>query len=289
MAQDLPTLRSVLLNSERRAAVIDDSVECVRRTVDGLGGMRGLLAKVAFAALPTSMIRSSVDALADEFVAGLERFHRDALMQRRPIADCLLERKDEVAASVMKLVAGRAATASNVVVKQVYSAIRPSDVEGAIPRIAQIIASHVDAYREASPRPQPDRPPVAHQPAAEAGPRRYQVHRGDFLDLSLTWERTVRHLYFRHVPPSQNNPNVRDMIDRLAARQVFEVAHIGRLREINRHRNVLVHEGKEGSAQLVFEGLVWVRETLGVDLGFVQRKLGLDTLVPTNGEHARPS
>jgi hypothetical protein len=289
MAQEVSTLRSFLLIPERRAAVIDDSVECVRQTVDGMGGMRGLLAKVAFATLPTSVIRSSIDALADEFVARLEQFHRDAIRRRRPTADCLLEQKDEVAATMMRLVAGRAENASNIVVKQVYSAIRPTDVEGAIPRIARIIASHVDAQQGASLRQEPDRSNVAQQPGAEARPRPYQVHRSDFLELSLTWERTVKNLYFKHVPPSQNNPNIRDMIDRLAARNVMEVAHISRLREINRHRNVLVHEGKDASAQLVFAGLVWVRETLGLDLGFVQRKLGLDPLVSTNDERARPS
>lgn len=289
MAQDLPTLRSILLTPERRAVLVDESVECVRHTVDGMGGMRGFLAKVAFATVPTSVVRSSVDALADEFVAALERFHRDALSRRRSTADHLVEQKDEVAAAVMGVVASRAATASNVVVKQVYSAIRPSDVEGAIPRIARIIASHVDAHQGASLRQGPDRPHVAQPAGVETGPRPYQVHRSDFLELSLTWERTVKNLYFRHVPPSQNNPNIRDMIDRLAARNVMQAPHIGRLREINRHRNALVHEGKDASAQLVFAGLVWVRETLGVDLGFVQRKLGLDPLVSTNDERARPS
>ena len=98
-------------------------------------------------ALKPGMIRESVDALLDEFVARLEPFYAQYHSSKdgSSLADNFGNRSGEIADALLGITDERAQRSRNATLKKAYEKLRPQGkkhVQEAVPRIGRLIERH---------------------------------------------------------------------------------------------------------------------------------------------------
>ena len=146
----MATLKDVLHDSARRAAIVDDGVRLVDSEVAAKSGFSGLAVKGAFAlvkAIKPSMIKEAVDRLLEPFIDQLspfyEAYQKDSGGQT--LADYLQGRAQEIAEALLQVTDERAKKADNRTLKGAYDKLRPAGIKhvaAAVPGIAGLLTKH---------------------------------------------------------------------------------------------------------------------------------------------------
>jgi hypothetical protein len=147
------TLAARLLSDPaRRPLILDDCVKLIDDEVASKSGLSGLAIKTAYkvvCAVKPGIIRESMDALLDDFVARLEPFyadHRKSGAAPGAFGETLMRRPSEVADALLGITDDRAKKAKNATLKSAYEKLRPQakkHVEEAVPRVCRTLTPHL--------------------------------------------------------------------------------------------------------------------------------------------------
>jgi hypothetical protein len=143
------TLKELLLESERRSAVVHDCVCLVDAEVAGKKGLAGMAVKGAYAIvkkIKPGIVRETVDHLLDSFVEQMEPFYKDWQNgSPKSIETSFKENANKIADLLLAVTDRRAARARNRILKKAYDMLRPQGVKhtaAAVPGIGQIISRY---------------------------------------------------------------------------------------------------------------------------------------------------
>ena len=147
------TLTARLLSDKaKRPVILADCVKLIDEEVSSKGGLSGIAIKAAYkvvCAVKPGIIRESMDALLEDFVARLEPFyvdHRKDGAAPNAFGDSLKRRPAEVADALLGITDDRAKKAKNATLKGAYEKLRPQakkHVEEAIPRVGRTLAPYL--------------------------------------------------------------------------------------------------------------------------------------------------
>lgn len=143
------TLKDQLLTAEKRPQLLTDCEKLIDEEVAAKSGLSGMAVKTAFAmvkAVKPGIIRESVDALIDDFVAKMEPFYTAQQGGSQGVESYFSTRAGEVADALLGVTDARAARAKNATIKKAYESLRPKGkqhVEAAIPRLSRLVAKYV--------------------------------------------------------------------------------------------------------------------------------------------------
>jgi hypothetical protein len=144
----------LLSDTSRRPALLADCVRLIDEEVAAKGGLSGMAIKAAYkvvGAVKPGIIRESMDALLDDFVARLEPFyaqHRASGAAPSEFGRSLERRAGEVADALLGITDDRAKRATNTTLKSAYEKLRPQakkHVEEAVPRVGRTLSPHLGA------------------------------------------------------------------------------------------------------------------------------------------------
>ena len=149
LTQVADTLKSRLLDSDRRDAVVADLQNFVDQEVAAKGGLSGGVIKTGYAAVKKirpGIIRSAIDSMLDEFAAALEPYW--AAYQAQPVPGFgayLTGRPQEVAQALLAVTDRRAQRSNRAAVTNVYGRLRPKGEQNVIeslPRLGDLVERH---------------------------------------------------------------------------------------------------------------------------------------------------
>lgn len=144
----MPSLSDLLLQPTKRPQVIDDCVAMIDQEVQEKDGLTGLAIKGVFAVvkkIKPGIIAELVDHLLDEFVPRIEPFYQQAKEQQKSLTSFFSNHSEAIANGLLGVTDERAQRAKNPTLKKAYEKLRPSalkHVQAAVPRMAQVIATH---------------------------------------------------------------------------------------------------------------------------------------------------
>ena len=150
----MATLKDLLLSETKRPLVVEDSVRVINEEVESKGGLSGMVIKTAFKvvkAVKTGIIKESVEALLDDFVARLEPHYENyqAGLQNQAgpagIEKYVTANAPVLADALLGITDARAKKSTNRALKGAYEKLRPEgkrQVEAAMPRIGRMLAKH---------------------------------------------------------------------------------------------------------------------------------------------------
>lgn len=144
----------LLSDASKRPVILADCVKLIDDEVSSKSGLSGLAIKAAYkvvCAVKPGIIRESMDALLDDFVARLEPFyvdHRKDGAAPDAFTETLKRRPGEVADALLGITDDRAKKAKNATLKSAYEKLRPQarkHVEEAVPRVGRTLSPHLGA------------------------------------------------------------------------------------------------------------------------------------------------
>ena len=140
-----PTLKSALLDSAKRPAVVADLNELVDTEV----GKKGIAVKSGYALvkkIKPGIIGAALDSLLDDFVDRLEPFFADyTAAGGSSFGEYLSGRSDEVGDALLGVTDARAEQSRRESIKKVYVKLRPQgkkNVEEALPGLGAVVEKH---------------------------------------------------------------------------------------------------------------------------------------------------
>lgn len=142
------SLVETVKDARRRAAVLDDCERLIAAEVDDKGGLTGLAVKAAYKSvrsLRPDMIRSSMDALLDDFSHQLDPFWVDCQAKAEPPRPYFTRRGADVANALLQITDQRANRSDHRVLVKAYGQLRPKAVDyigAAMPRFADLLQRH---------------------------------------------------------------------------------------------------------------------------------------------------
>ncbi|RZQ64979.1 DUF6918 family protein [Amycolatopsis suaedae] len=143
------SLKEILLDTNRRPAVVTDLQTLVDEEVSEKGGVSGAVVKTGYAAvkkIKPGIIPAAVDSLLDDFAGALEPFYGDFRAQGgSDFGAYLTNRSDEASDALLGVTDARAEKSSRDSIKKVYGKLRPNgkkNVEEALPRLGKLIDKH---------------------------------------------------------------------------------------------------------------------------------------------------
>jgi hypothetical protein len=144
----MPSLREQIGSGDKRNAVIEDACKVLDQEVAEKGGLSGIAIKGAYKIVQgvrPGIIREAVNHLLDDFLDAMDPIYQQAAEKKQPAEAYLLENSSRVAQALLGVTDQRAARVDSQVIKKTYEKLRPmaqKQVEGAVPRIAALIARH---------------------------------------------------------------------------------------------------------------------------------------------------
>jgi hypothetical protein len=146
------TLKNILLDPSRRPTVVSDLHQLVDAEVSDKSGVSGMAVKGGYAVLNKAngrFVPDAIDSMLDAFIERAEPFYADFQASGgSSLPDYFASRRAEVADALLGVTDERASSSRRESVKKVYGKLRPQaqkHVEEALPRLAQVIESHVRA------------------------------------------------------------------------------------------------------------------------------------------------
>jgi len=143
------SLKEILLDTNRRPAVVTDLQNLVDEEVSEKGGVSGAVVKTGYAAvkkIKPGIVPAAVESLLDDFTVALEPFYGDFRAQGGgDFGAYLTNRSDEASDALLGVTDARAEKSSRDSIKKVYGKLRPNgkkNVEEALPRLGQLIDKH---------------------------------------------------------------------------------------------------------------------------------------------------
>jgi hypothetical protein len=144
------TLQASLLDSGRRAEVVDDLQRFVDAEVSGKGGISGGLIKTGYAAVKKvkpGFVGHAIDRMLPDFVEALEPHWAAYQTQPNPggFGAYLAARPQHVADALLAVTDRRAQGSSRGSVTSVYNRLRPKAQENvieALPRLGELVERH---------------------------------------------------------------------------------------------------------------------------------------------------
>jgi len=139
-----------LLTPEKRPAVIADCLQLIDSEVASKKGLGGMAVKGAYAVvkrIKPGIIREAVDNLLDDFIAVLDPFYAEFVLQgATSLESFLVTRGATVADALLGVTDKRAQKANNRTLKKAYDKLRPTGVrhtQAAVPGLARVVQRHV--------------------------------------------------------------------------------------------------------------------------------------------------
>lgn len=145
----MATLTELLGSNEKRAAVVDDSLQVLDEEVQSKGGLGGMAIKGAYKVVQgvsPDFLRRVVDGLLDEFLAALDPIYQEALANGKDPKAHLTADPSRVADALLSITDQRAQRTRHVAIAKAYDKLRGSakkHVEAAVPRLGQLFGKHV--------------------------------------------------------------------------------------------------------------------------------------------------
>lgn len=147
------TLKDMLLTEEVRPRLVDDCCSLLDRQVAAKKGLSGMAIKGAYKtvkAIKPGFVRGVVNVLLDDWVDRLEGFEaqRVASGTSAGLSEYVIGRKTDVAQALVAVTDERADGTRHKTAKKLYFRLRPSalsNVEEAIPDLARLVETYVDA------------------------------------------------------------------------------------------------------------------------------------------------
>ena len=144
------TLQASLLDSGRRAEVVEDLQNLVDAEVAGKGGISGGLIKTGYAAVKKvrpGFVGSAIDRMLPDFVEALEPHWASYQAQPSPggFGAYLAARPQHVADALLAVTDRRAQSSSRGSVTSVYNRLRPKAQENvieALPELGELVERH---------------------------------------------------------------------------------------------------------------------------------------------------
>lgn len=145
------TLKDLLLDPERRPAVVEDLAQFVDAEVASKSGASGMALKGGYGVLKkisSRFVPETIDNMLEEFVTPMEPFYGDFKSSgEASLPDYLTGRSSEVTEALLGVTDARAENSRRESVKKVYSKLRPQaekHVEAALPGLGEVIQRHAD-------------------------------------------------------------------------------------------------------------------------------------------------
>jgi len=141
-------LKDVLLDPEKRPAVINDCCALVEGEVARKKGVSGLAIKGGYKvvkAMRPRMIPETVDFLLDDFVENMEPIV-EAHDGSGPVGKYLESRKKDVAGALLAITDKKAERSRNKAVKKVYYKLRPmgeKNVMEGVPAVGRLVEKYL--------------------------------------------------------------------------------------------------------------------------------------------------
>ena len=146
------TLKDILLNPDRRPAVVSDLHALVDAEMAEKGGVSGMAVKGGYSVLNKMNARfvpDAIDSMLDAFVERAEPFYADFRASGGgSLESYFAARPTEVADALLGVTDDRAKASQRESVKKVYNKLRPQaqkHVQEALPRLAGVIERHATA------------------------------------------------------------------------------------------------------------------------------------------------
>lgn len=140
-------LSEIINDPNKEASIVADCVKLIDEQVSAKSGMGGMVWKTAYAAVKGVMpnyIEGAVERLLPESLVALEPMWSEGLQAGNPV-EYLSQHSSRTADALLGITDARIEKTSNGVVRGAYKQLRgsaKSEVESAVPGIAQIIGKH---------------------------------------------------------------------------------------------------------------------------------------------------
>jgi hypothetical protein len=140
-------LSEIINDPNKEASIVADCVKLIDEQVSAKSGMGGMVWKTAYAAVKGVMpnyIEGAVERLLPESLAALEPMWSEGQQTGNPV-EYLSQNRSRTADALLGITDARIEKTSNGVVRGAYKQLRgsaKSEVEAAVPGIAQIIGKH---------------------------------------------------------------------------------------------------------------------------------------------------
>lgn len=144
----MASLPELLGAGEARQAVIEDALKVLDAEVSDKSGLSGMAIKTAYKmvnGVQPGFVRKVVNHLLDDFLKELDPLYQEALSSGVSPGEHLKAQRERVAAALLQVTDGRAASAQNAALKKMYEKLRPSaskHVSDAAPRLAEMLEKH---------------------------------------------------------------------------------------------------------------------------------------------------
>lgn len=143
------TLKSALLDADRRPAVVNDLAALVDSEVANKSGASGMALKGGYGLLKKispHFVPHAIDGMLDELVDRMEPVYTDfTASSEASLSTYLKAQGADTADALLGVTDARAAASSRESVKKIYSKLRPQakkHVEAAMPALGDVIARH---------------------------------------------------------------------------------------------------------------------------------------------------
>ncbi|MFT7624664.1 MAG: hypothetical protein ACI9WU_003853 [Myxococcota bacterium] len=144
------TLPQVLLDDERRQAVVADCQKVLESEVGSKGGVSGFAIKAGYKVVRKldggRLVPKAINDLLPEFCDAWEPFHADYRAGGQGTFQSFSRGKETAMANALLAITdGKAVHARNQVLKKVYTKLRPMavrNIEDAMPRVTGLVDQH---------------------------------------------------------------------------------------------------------------------------------------------------
>ena len=144
----MPSLTEALTSDAKKTTVIEECCTLIDQEVADKGGVSGLAIKAGYGAvkgIKPGFIRKVVTDLLPEFASALEPLYQEALSGEGAVGPHLTRNAGRAADALLGITDQKAERSTNKLVKNTYKKLRGTakrNVEGAMPRLAQLIERH---------------------------------------------------------------------------------------------------------------------------------------------------
>jgi hypothetical protein len=144
----MPSLREILGSGEKRARLIDDSLQVAEAEVNDKSGLSGIAIKTAYKVVKgvsPGFLRQAVDHMLDQFLDALDPMYQEAITRGVSPRQHLQSNPDRAADALLSITDDRAKHAKNQLVKGAYDKLRGSakkHVVSAMPRLGELFERH---------------------------------------------------------------------------------------------------------------------------------------------------
>lgn len=143
-----PTLKQLLLDSDRRPGVVADVAALVDAEVAEKSGVSGMAVKGGYnlvKKISPSFLPQAIDSMLDDFVGRMEPFYQESVAANMPFSSYLTSNTEPVAEALLGVTDDRAAASQRESLKKVYAKLRPQaqkHVTEALPRLGLLVEKY---------------------------------------------------------------------------------------------------------------------------------------------------